>query len=61
MNEQTPETGGKFSWPGFIVGLVVGAGLFYATIQLVSALMFSRTAAELSKGVLKWAYPEEIF
>ena len=31
--------------PGFIVGLVVGAGLFYATIQLVSALMFSRTAA----------------
>ena len=45
MNEQTPETGGKFSWPGFIVGLVVGAGLVYATIQLVSALMFSRTAA----------------
>lgn len=45
MTEQTQETGGKFSWPGFIVGLLVGAGLFYATIQLVAALMFSRTAA----------------
>lgn len=45
MTEKTQETGGKFSWPGFIVGLLVGAGLFCATIQLVSALMFSRTAA----------------
>ncbi|MDY4920773.1 MAG: hypothetical protein SO119_06875 [Phascolarctobacterium sp.] len=45
MSDQSHETEGKFSWPGFIAGLVLGAGLFYATIQLVSALMFSRTAA----------------
>lgn len=39
------ETEFKFNWTGFIVGLVVGAGLFYMTIQIISALMFSRTAA----------------
>lgn len=39
------ETESKFSWTGFLVGLVVGAALFYITIQVVSALMFSRTAA----------------
>ena len=35
----------KFSWSGFIVGLVVGGALFLLTIQIVKALMFSLTAA----------------
>ncbi|MDD4321239.1 MAG: hypothetical protein PHH31_06850 [Acidaminococcaceae bacterium] len=33
------------NWPGFFAGLVLGAGLFYITIRIISALMFSRTAA----------------
>lgn len=39
------EVKSKISWTGFLVGLAVGAGLFYLTIQIISALMFSRTAA----------------
>ena len=35
----------KFSWSGFIVGLIVGGALFLLTIQSVKALMFSLTAA----------------
>ena len=35
----------KFSWSGFIVGLVVGGALFLLTIQIVKTLMFSLTAA----------------
>ena len=35
----------KFSWSGFIVGLIVGGALFLLTIQIVKALMFSLTAA----------------
>ena len=35
----------KFSWSGFIVGMVVGGALFLLTIQIVKALMFSLTAA----------------
>ncbi len=35
----------KFSWSGFVVGLVVGGALFLLTIQIVKALMFSLTAA----------------
>lgn len=45
MTDQSSENTGKFSWPGFIAGLLVGAGLFYLTIQIVSALMFSTKAA----------------
>ncbi len=33
------------SWAGVIVGLIVGAGLFLLTIQIVKALMYSLTAA----------------
>ena len=29
MTDQSRENTGKFSWPGFIAGLLVGAGLFY--------------------------------
>ncbi|MDD3396454.1 MAG: hypothetical protein PHQ45_04440 [Acidaminococcaceae bacterium] len=43
MSQEEEKT--EFNWPGFIVGLVVGSGLFYLTIKLISALMFSRTAA----------------
>ena len=35
----------KFSWPGFIAGLIVGAILFWLTTQVIVTLMFSRTAA----------------
>lgn len=35
----------KFSWSGFIVGLIVGGVLFLLTIWIVKALMFSLTAA----------------
>ena len=35
----------KFSWSGFIVGLVVVGALFLLTIQIVKTLMFSLTAA----------------
>ncbi len=35
----------EINWPGFLAGLVLGAFLFYLTIQIVSALMFSKTAA----------------
>ena len=35
----------KFSWSGFIVGLIVGGALFLLTIQIVKARMFSLTAA----------------
>lgn len=33
------------NWPGFFAGVVLGASLFYITIKIISALMFSRTAA----------------
>lgn len=35
----------KISVPGFIAGFVLGAILFYITIQIVAITMFSRTAA----------------
>ena len=35
----------KFSWSGFIVGLIVGGALLLLTIQIVKTLMFSLTAA----------------
>ncbi len=38
-------TESKFSWGGALLGFVIGAVLFYITIQIVSVLMFSRTAA----------------
>ena len=60
MTDQSRENTGKFSWPGFIAGLLVGAGLFYLTIQIVSALMFSTKAAQKLKGILKWVFLEEI-
>ena len=33
------------NWAGFFAGVILGAFLFYLTIQIVSSLMFSRTAA----------------
>jgi hypothetical protein len=33
------------NWPGFFVGVILGTGLFYITIKIIAALMFSRTAA----------------
>ncbi|NLH45594.1 MAG: hypothetical protein GX451_05655 [Acholeplasmataceae bacterium] len=36
---------GKFSWPAFVAGLILGAFLFWLTMQVIVALMFSRTAA----------------
>ncbi|MDO4179105.1 MAG: hypothetical protein Q4D21_07935 [Phascolarctobacterium sp.] len=44
-NKATSEQNEGMSWPGFMCGLVVGAVLFYITIQIVSIFMFSRTAA----------------
>lgn len=41
----TNEEAVHIDWTGFAVGLLVGAGLFYVTIQLISTFMFSRTAA----------------
>lgn len=35
----------RFSWSGFVVGLILGGGLFLLTIQIVKALMYSLTAA----------------
>ncbi|MHC1715024.1 MAG: hypothetical protein AB9858_05440 [Acidaminococcaceae bacterium] len=35
----------EINWPGFFAGVILGAGLFYITIQIISALMFSKTAA----------------
>lgn len=49
MNETTvvpeKEKENKFSWSGFIVGLVLGGVLFLLTIRIVKALMYSLTAA----------------
>ena len=36
---------GKFSWPAFVAGLILGAFLFWLTAQVIVALMISRTAA----------------
>lgn len=44
-NKATANESTGMSWSGFIVGFIIGTGLFYLTIKLVSALMFSRTAA----------------
>lgn len=44
-NEKTEETEGKTNWLGIIVGFFLGAFLFWLTIQAISLLMFSRTAA----------------
>lgn len=49
MNEnktlESEESALAINWPGFFTGLVLGAFLFYITIQIVSLLMFSKTAA----------------
>lgn len=43
--EETEELEGKTNWAGIIAGFVLGAVLFWLTIQAISLLMFSRTAA----------------
>lgn len=42
---ETDKTSGKISWTGVLAGLVLGAFLFWLTIQAVSFFMFSRTAS----------------
>ncbi|MFA6809025.1 MAG: hypothetical protein WCR27_08535 [Eubacteriales bacterium] len=42
---EAKDTSTAISWPGFFAGVVLGAFLFYITIQIVTALMFSKTAA----------------
>jgi hypothetical protein len=39
------ETKDGINWAGVIVGLFLGAFLFWLTIQAITLLMFSRTAA----------------
>ena len=39
------ETTEKTNWLGIVVGFFLGAFLFWLTIQAISLLMFSRTAA----------------
>ena len=45
LKASVADESGKFSWQGFIAGLVLGAILFWLTTQVIVALMFSRTAA----------------
>ena len=42
---EAKESGIEINWSGFFAGVVLGAFLFYITIQIVTALMFSKTAA----------------
>ncbi|MEG2344240.1 MAG: hypothetical protein RSB52_08775 [Acidaminococcaceae bacterium] len=42
---ETNQTSSGICWPGVLAGLVLGAFLFWVTIQVISLLMFSRTAS----------------